>query len=77
MSKHLSILEVSVINYDLMIDFQKIIGYCDRRYPALDPTTSFYEFNSYIECCKSLNVAPSVQRFMRYQNYIKEIGVIK
>lgn len=58
-----------------MIDFRKIIGYYDSRYPALDSTTPWFEFNSYIECCKSLNVKPSVQRFMGYQRYIKSLGI--
>lgn len=59
-----------------MIDFSKIIGYSDPNYPALDPTTPHYEFNSYIECCRSLNVQPSVQRFMAYNRYLKSIGVL-
>ena len=56
-----------------MIDFRKIIGYTDVRYPALDSTTSYYEFLSYQECGKSLNVPISVQKFMRYNAYYKEI----
>lgn len=60
-----------------MIDFQKIIGYSDSKYPALDSTTSYFEFNSYMECCKSLEVQPSVQRFLAYHRYLKETGVIK
>lgn len=59
-----------------MIDFRKIIGYYDPRYPALDPTTSFYEFLSYVECCDSLGVTPSLQRFMAYQKYLKSAGII-
>lgn len=58
-----------------MIDFRKIVGYTDRRYPALDSTTSHYEFNSYCECCYSLGVKPSVQRFMAYQRYFKTYGI--
>lgn len=59
-----------------MIDFSEIIGYSDPNYPALDPTTPHYEFNSYIECCKSLEVQSSVQRFMAYNRYLKSIGVL-
>ena len=59
-----------------MIDFRKIIGYYDPRYPALDPTTPHYEFNSYIECCESLGVTPSLQRFMAYQRYLKSVGIV-
>ena len=58
-----------------MIDFRKIVGHYDPRYPALDPTTPHYEFNSYLECCKSLNVTPSLQRFMSYQRYFKTYGI--
>jgi|GEM_PF-6290414 hypothetical protein len=53
------------------------MGYYDLKYPALDPTTPFFEFLSYCECCRSLDIKPSVQRFMRYNLYLKEIGVIK
>lgn len=59
-----------------MIDFRKIMGYYDPRYPALDPTTSHYEFNSYVECCDSLGITPSLQRFMAYQRYLRSIGLV-
>lgn len=35
----------------------------------LDPTTPWYEFLSYCECCWSLGVEPSVHRFMAYNAY--------
>jgi hypothetical protein len=38
-----------------------------------DPTAPWYEFISYIRCCESLGVKPSLQRFMAYQRYFKEI----
>jgi hypothetical protein len=60
-----------------MLNFRGIMGYYDLKYPALDPTTPFFEFLSYCECCRSLDIKPSVQRFMRYNLYLKEIGVIK
>lgn len=44
-----------------------------NQLPALDPTTPWYEFCSYIECCRSLKVTPSVGRFMRYNAYYKEV----
>jgi hypothetical protein len=44
-----------------------------RPLEALDPTTPWYEFLSYCEVCQSLGVAPSVGRFIRYQNYLKTI----
>ena len=58
-----------------MIDFRKNMGYYNPEFPALDSTTSFYEFLSYQECCRSLNQPVSLTRFMRYQNYLKTIGV--
>ena len=59
-----------------MIDFRKIIGYYDSRYPSLDPTTSFYEFLSYQECCWSLGRPVRLGSFMRYRDYLKEIGLL-
>jgi hypothetical protein len=66
------------MNEKKLIDFRKIVGYYDPRYPALDPTTSFYEFLSYVECCESLNVPgqPNWNRFIKYRNYLKEVGVL-
>ena len=35
-----------------------------------DPTAPWYEFISYLRCCESLGVKPSMQRFLYYQqNY--------
>lgn len=47
------------------------------EFPALDPTTPWYEFLSYQECCWSLGRPVRIQSFMRYNAYLKEIGVIK
>ena len=44
------------------------------KLPALDPTTPWYEFLSYLECCNSLNVKPSLQKFLRYNQYYKNYG---
>ena len=41
--------------------------------PVLDPTTPWYEFLSYCECCWSLGVTPSVGRFARYQSYYRTV----
>jgi hypothetical protein len=60
----------------MMIDFRKNMGYCSMEYPALDPTTPHYEFNSYVECCESLNRPVRIGGFMRYQAYLREIGVV-
>jgi hypothetical protein len=52
------------------------MGYYSMEHPALDPTTPHYEFNSYVEICKSLNRPIRLGAFMRYQAYLREIGVI-
>jgi hypothetical protein len=39
----------------------------------LDPSTPWFEFLSYCECCWSLGVEPSVHRFMRYQSYYNSV----
>jgi len=41
-----------------------------------DFTAPWYEFISYIRCCESLGVTPSLQRFMAYQRYLKSIGIV-
>jgi len=41
-----------------------------------DPTAPWYEFISYIRCCESLGVTPSLQRFMAYQRYLKSVGIL-
>lgn len=43
-------------------------------FPPLDPTTPWYEFLSYLECCRSLDVKPSVNRFVAYNRYFKTYG---
>jgi len=40
-----------------------------------DPTAPWYEFISYVRCCESLDVPVRLQSFMRYQQYLREIGV--
>jgi hypothetical protein len=52
------------------------MGYYSMEHPALDPTTPHYEFNSYVEVCNSLNRPVRIGGFMRYQAYLREIGVI-
>jgi hypothetical protein len=42
-------------------------------YPALDETTPWFEWLSYTECCASLNVRPSLTRFLRYNAYYRSI----
>jgi hypothetical protein len=57
-----------------MLDFQKENQF---GFPNLDPTTPWYEFLSYQECCWSLGRPVRIQSFMRYNRYLKEIGVIQ
>ena len=47
----------------------------NSEFPALDPTTPWFEFLSYQECCWSLNRPVRLGSFMRYNAYLKEIGV--
>ena len=63
----------------MLVDFRKIVGKYDPELPALDPTTPWYEWNSYCECCRSLNAPgqPRYGRFLAFRNYFKYIGVIK
>lgn len=50
----------------------------DQKNQTLDPTTPWYEWLSYCECCYSLKVSgqPSITRFMKYRNYLKEVGLL-
>lgn len=60
----------------LGIKFNKSFYSVESKFPTLDPTTPWYEFLSYQECCWSLNVPVKINRFMRYRNYLKEVGVL-
>ena len=59
----------------MLVDFRKIVGEYDPERPSLDPTTPWYEWNSYCECCRSLNAPgqPRLGRFMAFRNYFKSI----
>ena len=56
-----------------MIDFRKIIGNYNPNLPALDSSTPYYEFLSYLECCNSLQIKPSMNRFLAYNRYYKSV----
>jgi hypothetical protein len=45
------------------------------NFPSMDPSTPWYEFNSYQECCWSLKRPVRLGSFMRYNDYLKEIGL--
>lgn len=38
-----------------------------------DPTAPWFEFLSYIRCCESLGVTPSMNRFLAYNRYFKSV----
>jgi hypothetical protein len=38
-----------------------------------DVTAPWFEFLSYKFCCESLGVEPTIQKFLRYQNYLKTL----
>lgn len=61
-----------------MINFRKIIGEYNPNHPSLDETSPWFEWNSYCECCYSLNVPyqPSVGRYTAYRRYLKEVGIL-
>lgn len=48
------------------------------QHPTLDSTTPWFEWLSYCEVCKSLDVKnqPHIGRFLGYRRYLKEVGVI-
>ena len=47
----------------------------DKDLPTLDPSKPEHEFLSYLECCESLGVKPSVRKFARYQElWVKSHG---
>jgi hypothetical protein len=60
-----------------VIDFRKIVGSYNEELPAFDSTTPWFEFNCYVEVCKSLDRPVRIGGFMRYRNYLKEIGVLQ
>lgn len=47
------------------------------KFPALDQTTPWFEFLSYQESCWSLDRPVRLGSFMRYQAYLREIGIVK
>lgn len=55
-----------------MLDLRKNVGQVHLS-PALDSTTPYYEFLSYLECCESLGVQPKLGRFLSYQKYYKSL----
>jgi hypothetical protein len=38
-----------------------------------DPTAPWFEFLSYIRCCESLGVTPSMNRFLAYNQYFRSV----
>lgn len=56
----------------MMSKFFNSIRHDLNRLPILDPTNSNYNFLSYLECCQSLNVIPSITKFVKYNEYWKD-----
>lgn len=42
---------------------------------VLDRTTPWYEWLSYLECCNSLKVRPSLTGFLRYNAYYRSVNI--
>lgn len=38
-----------------------------------DSTAPWFEFLSYQFCCESLGIEPKLQKFLRYEKYVKTI----
>lgn len=51
----------------------------DFPYHLIDYTTPWSEWIAYCEICHQLDVPgqPNLNRYMRYRQYLKEVGVIK
>ncbi len=45
----------------------------EQPYHVLDPMTPWYEWMSYLECCQSLNIKPSMNGFLAYNRYYKSV----
>jgi hypothetical protein len=43
------------------------------KYTTLDATTPWFEYLSYLECCASLNVQPSLTKWLRYNTYYRSV----
>ena len=48
-------------------------GKSELTYHVFDYSTPWFEWLSYLECCESLNVKPSLNRFLRYNSYYRSI----
>ena len=44
-----------------------------KKMNDFDSTAPWFEFLSYKFCCESLEVEPSIQRFLAYQRYLKTV----
>jgi hypothetical protein len=44
-----------------------------NKFPALDPTTPWYNFTLYCESCYSLGFKPSLSSYIRYNTYYKSL----
>jgi hypothetical protein len=60
-----------------LIEYMRNNVLSKSQFTSLDPTTPWYEYLSYEEVCNSLNIRPRLGGFMRYNAYLKYIGVIQ
>lgn len=51
---------------DKMLDSLNNIRHDNKKLTILDPFTTHYNFRSYLECCNSLNIQPSLTKFIIY-----------
>jgi hypothetical protein len=55
--------------WNKILNFLDTIRQDQTRLPVLDPSMPNYNFRSYLECCESLKVKPSVTKFVKYNQY--------
>ncbi len=57
--------------FNVIEKYLKSIRHEEKLLPVLDPSTSHYNFRSYLECCYSLGITPSIAKFVRYNTLYK------
>jgi hypothetical protein len=57
---------------DRITNFLNTIRYDPTRLTILDPSTSHYNFRLYLECCESLNITPSITKYVTYNSQWKK-----
>jgi len=56
---------------------QKILGPLLLKkkldHTSINYNTPWYNFNSYLDCCYSLGIVPTIGSYLRYNNYYKTL----